>query len=717
MDFFEHQEKAKNKTGWLVFFFGIAVALIVLAVYLVAAVNFRISPPLEPEHWEISGLLRYWDPQLFVWVGGGTLLLILSGSLYKIKVLGDRGGEGVAEMFAGEYLHSGTRNADEKRLVNIVEEMSIAAGISVPRIYLMEGEGINAFAAGYSVNNAVIGVTRGCLQKLSRQELQGVIAHEFSHIINGDMKINIQLIGLLHGILLLSIVGRTLTRATSRGRGKGRGPLIAVGLSLMIIGSIGVFFGRLIKAGVSRQREFLADATAVQYTRDPGGIYGALKKISLDDHGSIVDNPASEEVAHLFFGNAVTSSFLGQAFGLLASHPPLKERMKRVLPTISHRDRESISSTDRAERVDRVDRVDRVELVEHSDPGWGGKVVGSSTFSSFGGDFTTNSSSSAADGATALSLGSIKPTESSSIEVGSLNKSGMDKAGVWMSNIPPSIASNLESPRGGASVLLSILLTRTHMAGGARGTTETNLLDKDSSEIWRKATDLMPEVKKLETEEILPLVDLSLFSIRNLSRRNLESIYSRTFSIEEFRDPDTLFDYMISSFIRARLMELTQPWSFSDPRGWDVLRYLGSISVIVSVLSRNGHPEDAPGAEKSFQYSIGVLSQQYPKEAKHLRFQKMIQRGVLDANDCTLKVFDSALFSMKDADPLLKKAFLKACYACIFRDKDLRAEELELFRAIAGVLNCPISPYLGGRGSQDGESVATSLEKKTRASG
>lgn len=711
MDFFEHQEKAKNKTVWLVFFFGVAVTLIVLAVYLVAAVNFRISPTLEPEHWEISGLLRYWDPQLFAWVGGGTLLLILSGSLYKIKVLGDRGGEGVAEMFVGEYLHSGTRNADEKRLVNIVEEMSIAAGISVPRIYLMEGEGINAFAAGYSVNNAVIGVTRGCLQKLSRQELQGVIAHEFSHIINGDMKINIQLIGLLHGILLLSIVGRTLMRATSRGRGKGRGPLIAVGLSLMIIGSIGVFFGRLIKAGVSRQREFLADATAVQYTRDPGGIYGALEKISLDDHGSIVDNPASEEVAHLFFGNAVTSSFLGQAFGLLASHPPLKERMKRVLPTISHRDRESISSTDQ------VERVDRVELVEHSDPRWAGEEVGSSTFSSFGGDFTASLSSSAADGVTALSLGSINHIESSSIEVGTLDKSGMDKAGDWLRNISPPIANNLESPRGGASVLLSILLTRTHMAGGARGTTETNLLDKDSSEIWRKAADLMPEVKKLETEEILPLVDLSLFSIRNLSRRNLEAIYSRTISIDEFRDPDTLFDYMISSFIRARLMELTQPRSFPDPRGWDVLRYLGSISVIVSVLSRNGHPEDMPGAEKSFQYSIGVLSQQYPKEAKHLRFQKMIQRGVLDANDCTLKVFDSALFSMKDADPLLKKDFLKACYACIFRDKDLRAEELELFRAIAGVLNCPISPYLGGRGTQDGESLATSLEKKTRASG
>lgn len=708
MDFFEHQEKAKNKTGWLVFFFGVAVTLIVLAVYLVAAVNFRISPTLEPEHWEISGLLRYWDPQLFAWVGGGTLLLILSGSLYKIKVLGDRGGEGVAEMFVGEYLHSGTRNADEKRLVNIVEEMSIAAGISVPRIYLMEGEGINAFAAGYSVNNAVIGVTRGCLQKLSRQELQGVIAHEFSHIINGDMKINIQLIGLLHGILLLSIVGRTLMRATSRGRGKGRGPLIAVGLSLMIIGSIGVFFGRLIKAGVSRQREFLADATAVQYTRDPGGIYGALKKISLDDHGSVVDNPASEEVSHLFFGNAVTSSFLGQAFGLLASHPPLKERMKRVLPTISHLDRESISSTD---------RVERVELVEHSDPGWEEEEVGSSTFSSFGGDFTANLSSSAVDGVTALSLGSINHIESSSIEVGTLDKSGMDKAGDWLRNISPPIANNLESPRGGASVLLSILLTRTHMDGGARGTTETNLVDKDSSEIWRKATDLIPEVKKLETEEILPLVDLSLFSIRNLSRRNLESIYSRTFSIEEFRDPDTLFDYMISSFIRARLMELIQPRSFSDPRGWDVLLYLGSISVIVSVLSRNGHPDDMPGAEKSFQYSIGVLSQQYPKEAKHLRFQKMIQRGVLDANDCTLKVFDSALFSMKDADPLLKKAFLKACYACIFRDKDLRAEELELFRAIAGVLNCPISPYLGGRGTQDGESLATSLEKMTRASG
>ncbi len=223
--------------------------------------------------------------------------------------------------------------------MNVVEEMAIAAGTPVPPVYLLENEeGINAFAAGHSPNDAVVGVTRGCVQTLSRDELQGVIAHEFSHILNGDMRLNLRLMGVLFGILLIGLTGYILLRSTSSYRVRvndrdddrgGRNVLPLIGLALYVIGYVGVFFANLIKAAVSRQREFLADASAVQFTRNPDGIAGALKKIGALSAGSAVREPRAAEASHMFFGNAGSA---GQLFGLLETHPPLVERIRRLDP-------------------------------------------------------------------------------------------------------------------------------------------------------------------------------------------------------------------------------------------------------------------------------------------------------------------------------------------------------------------------------------------------
>ena len=230
----------------------------------------------------------------------GTLALIGGGSLYRVASLAG-GGHSVAEMMGGRPLSSQTTDPDERKILNVVEEMAIAAGTPVPPVYLLEQEdGINAFAAGYAPGDAVIGVTRGCIQDLTRDELQGVIAHEFSHILNGDMRLNIRLIGALYGILLISMTGWIIFRSTAYGNSygsrrdgdrRGSNPWPLVGLALYVLGYIGVFFGNLIKAAVSRQREFLADASAVQFTRNPDGIAGALKKIGALAEGSRVQRP------------------------------------------------------------------------------------------------------------------------------------------------------------------------------------------------------------------------------------------------------------------------------------------------------------------------------------------------------------------------------------------------------------------------------------------
>ncbi len=336
MDFFEHQEVARRSTRRLVVLFSIAVIAIVIAVNLAATALYlgflmpagtaRAAAALPTGFYFVNTLI--------------VLGLIGSGTLYKMSSL-SAGGAAIANLVDAREVDMTTRDLLDRRLINVVEEMAIASGVAVPRVYVMDNEtAINAFAAGHSINDAVIAVTRGTLTRLSRDELQGVIAHEFSHVLNGDMRLNLRLIGVLHGLLIVALAGRLLLELSGRSRGgssssSGRsGNALAVlffaGVALWILGYIGVFFGRLIKAAVSRQREFLADASAVQFTRNPDGIGGALRKIGglteATGLGTRIDHPQAEALSHLFLG-AARPSFVR---GLFATHPSLEERVQRI---------------------------------------------------------------------------------------------------------------------------------------------------------------------------------------------------------------------------------------------------------------------------------------------------------------------------------------------------------------------------------------------------
>ena len=273
---------------------------------------------------------------MFLWVTLGTLAVILLGSLYKISELSS-GGEGVALMLGGRAVDPQTTDLAERRLLNVVEEMALASGIPVPPVYIMDQErGINAFAAGHRPGDAVVAVSAGCLRFLTREELQGVMGHEFSHILNGDMRLNLRLVGVVYGILVLAIVGYYLMRSAAYGGDRRDSPAayaFIIGLVLVVFGYLGVFLGNLIKAAVNRQREFLADASAVQFTRYPGGIAGALKKIGGLADGSRIREAHAHEVSHMFFGDAFAGSF----FNLLATHPPLAARIRALEPDFDGR--------------------------------------------------------------------------------------------------------------------------------------------------------------------------------------------------------------------------------------------------------------------------------------------------------------------------------------------------------------------------------------------
>jgi len=328
MDFFAHQDRARRHTTRLVVLFAIAVVLIVLAVNAVIGLAAGMLGVTT------TGTAAPAAPVLYGGVTFATLAVIGAGTLYRLLQLRG-GGAAVAAMVGARPVATDTGDPLERRLLNVVEEMALAAGMPVPDVFVIPGEaGINAFAAGYRSDQAVVAVTRGTLEQLSRDELQGVVAHEFSHIFNGDMRLNVRLLGFLNGILVIGLIGMHLLRGTGRvhsSRSDARGASVAmiVGAGLAVIGYIGVLFARLIKAAVSRQREFLADASAVQYTRNPHGIAGALDKIRRASAGSLIANAQAEQLSHMFFSMALEPRFFSR---LLATHPPLEERIRRIDP-------------------------------------------------------------------------------------------------------------------------------------------------------------------------------------------------------------------------------------------------------------------------------------------------------------------------------------------------------------------------------------------------
>lgn len=338
MNFFEHQDRARKQTGRLVLLLTIAVVCLVTITSLALGWLWRHlgEPALH-----LTSRASLPDPELYLSVAAVIVGVVVLGALYK-QVQLSAGGKVVAESLGGRLLNLSASNADERRLLNVVEEMALASGSPVPPVYVLEDGSINAFAAGLTPRDAVIGITRGAIEQLDRNELQGVIAHEFSHIHHGDMLLNTRLTALLHGMLLLGLIGGMLLRGwseTSTGvrissrsssndkNGGGSVVLLVIGAGvvLYVLGYVGTFFGQLIKASVSRQREFLADASAVQFTRDPSTIAGALKKIGGNPLGALLSAPRAAEFSHMYFGDGVGSSWFD-------THPPLKDRIRRVDP-------------------------------------------------------------------------------------------------------------------------------------------------------------------------------------------------------------------------------------------------------------------------------------------------------------------------------------------------------------------------------------------------
>ncbi len=621
MDFFQNQEKARRKTKLLVVYFAICVAMIIVGVYFVVWVFFFFMES-ESKTQELAGW--WWHSENFIWISLLTLVIVSAGSLYKIWRLSS-GGKAIAEQMGGRLIHPSTQDLQERKALNVVEEMAIASGTAVPPVFLLEKEGgINAFAAGFTGADAAIGLTRGTLDLLNRDELQGVIAHEFSHIGNGDMRLNIRLMGVLHGLVVLAIVARILMRT----RGK-KNPLPLLGLLLFILGYIGIFWGRLIKASISREREFLADAASVQYTRNPEGLAGALKKIGGWMQNSYLQSEKAEEASHLFFSNALKG-------GGFATHPPLIERIKRLDPSFNG----VFSPVSKA-----VVQENPESLRKKLGPQAGGKI-------------------------------SLDPKAAVN-RIGQVAAGHMAFAAQLVENFHASLKANLEEAFGARAVVFALLMSHDSQVE----TAQWELLRRRLSGVdIQELQKIAPKVRNLGAEARLPLMDMTLPALRELSDRQYQDFRA---VVNELVEADSKLD--LTEFVLEQvLLKHLDPYFKSIPV--PPIRYKSFHSVkaesgiLFSCLAHFGNPSEGAA-----------------REALKKGLQKLPpgnELSLLPRDQADLKALEGALAKLNQSSPPVKKLLLTACAACVGADGLVTLEEAEILRGIADALDCPMPPFI-----------------------
>lgn len=645
MDFIGDQDKARRRTGVLVLLFSLAVLFTIGAIYFLVTASLIFSTSED----ELAR--SWWQPMVLLYAGGATLSVILIGSLVKMSQLSS-GGQVVAEALGGHLIHPDSRDPEERRVLNVVEEMAIASGCPVPPVYLIDDNSINAFAAGYTFDSAVIGVTRGCASTLTRDQLQGVMAHEFSHIVHGDMRLNIRLTGVIFGIMAIGFIGFVLFRFigpsmlySRGGSGKDNGAAVGLGvmvagIALIIVGAIGTMCGRLIQAAVSRQREFLADASAVDYTRNPKGIAGALRRIGGLDDGNTLKQSAASEYQHFFFTSALSTMF--------STHPPLEQRIERI----ENRPFEGEAMTD------------NVDVPAE------GLSAAAAGFAAGGAAKGRNLQMRSAD--------SVRETLS---HLGTPDPVHLAYARAVLSLIPDKIREAVHDPIGAQATCLLLLVDSDKAVSKKQGQLLEDRLDKTLRHELVRLNPIVITAVQRSPELRMVLVDMAMPALSRLPSEHLDIFLM---AIQDMIHADghlDRFEWLLGRLLVRHVDHLRRGSSKEkNPR-----RPLKTMTVearlILAMIAWSGaRSEDQ--AVASFRASAGAAG-----------------LGNLDfpsRSDCSIPSLERALDSLsllrfKDRGILLQAAVEGVC-----EDGMVTLAEVELLRALSSALDCPMPPVLPG---------------------
>ncbi len=619
MDFFEKQAQAQLKTKWLIVYFILAVIGIIAVLQIVFSLLLSRS------------LL---DPEVLAYVSGGVIVVVTLGSVIKTAEL-SQGGRVVATMLGGQLVDQNTRDLAERKLLNVVEEMALASGLPVPEIYVLPDETINAFAAGHGPGDTAIGVTRGCITQLTRDELQGVIGHEFSHILHGDMKLNIRLMGLLAGIVGLAMLGRVMLdigrfmpgdggrdRRDNNNNGPNIGMIILLGgIALFLVGWIGVFFGSLIKAAVSRQREFLADASAVQYTRNPEGISNALWKIG--KFHSKLSSPRASEASHLYFGNGIGDPWSS----LFATHPPLEERIKAIEPNFE---------------------PDKLQQMAPEDEG---------------GTLSDSSESPAMGFASGGGGRAVPPPIPAAIPAASI-----------MASLPAFAVQSVRNAHDACAFVYALLLDEDDDIRNA----QLAGIKADAS-LRTEALALFGRRKEISLSQRLPLVDLVIPTLRQLSPEQYALFRADVRHLVDSDAKINLFEYALQKTLLRHLDLFFTRSTGAKVKFKSLPPLLPDVSLLLSSLAYVG---DSTAEARDAAFAAGVRellinSATYPLKRK---------------DGCDLNLIDKALDNIALAAPDVKRTVLAACRSTVANDGVVALVEFELIRAMADALDCPLPP-------------------------
>ncbi|HPF26349.1 MAG TPA: M48 family metallopeptidase [Steroidobacteraceae bacterium] len=621
MDFYARQASARRQTRWLLAGFLLAVVLVVIAVDLVVAAAVRQQSDQPVGH-------AIFVTTLF------TLAIITGASIFRTFTLRDGGGA-VARGLGGTRVDRGSSDPAHQRLLNVVEEMTIASGVPMPEVYVLENEsGINAFAAGHTPANAAVAVTQGALQRLSRDELQGVIAHEFSHVLNGDMALNIRLMGWLFGLLAIAVIGRTVLRHSSGGGDsrRGHGGILVLAFAIMAIGYIGLFFGRVLQAAVSRKREQLADASAVQFTRNPQGLKGALVKIGGLGDGSRLVTADGEEVAHMLFAT-------GQVRRLLATHPPLIERIQALDPSFKVTDFERTAAL--AQR-----------------------------------EYLGVSAATSDAGLPASGLHGDVSAEPRRIadQVGKPETVHVRHAAELRADVPAAVAAAATSPELALPMLLASLFgAQPEVAARQREI----VVQSFGSAVLPAIDSCRATLRTVSDQLRLPILQLLFPTLRRLTLADRRRLFRTVNLLARIDGQTDVFECALALMLGSALNdELIGTRRFTTRT---TAQLTAPVAVVFSVLATHGTASET-AARRSYEAGLGVV---LPRE-----------RPPYQIIGNWPQQFANALQALQSLHPYGKRALVEGLVKTIAHDERLSTAEAELLRTVCAVLRCPLPPLL-----------------------
>jgi Zn-dependent protease with chaperone function len=641
LNFFDAQDRARKATRWLVVVYFFATALIVLGVTLV--VGFALFSTSVDGYRYSPGEMLAANPVPLLTTAAVTTLFIIGASIYKTMVLSAGGGQ-VARQMGGTLVPADVADPLRRRLRNVVEEIAIASGVPVPEIYVLEEESsINAFAAGYAPGDAAIAVTRGTLELLDRDELQGVVAHEFSHILNGDMRLNIRLMGVLFGILVLGLMGRMIVRGGYHGRlltsrrDKGAPVVLLIGLGVAILGWIGVFFARLIKAGVSRQREYLADASAVQFTRQTDGIANALKKIGGYKEASYIRAADPEEISHMLFGSGARFT------GLFATHPPLADRIRAIDPSFRESDYP--------------------------------KVVPVSVSDRMAGDLAGTMAAAAAP---AYAIPPADLPASVAASAGNPNAQDIAYAHQIRQSIPEALYDAAHSAELAYLLVIALIIDRGHEHRDRQLRLAEEQLGGERARIVARLHD---EVSSMSADYRLPLLEITFPALKLRPVAQLEYLVELAGRLIDVDGQVDLYEYCFYRVLRISLGQAVNPAQSPGPRRKARHELRQAAIDLLTVVADYGH-DDAASSEDAFNAGkayFGKWAQKYSYQSKQ---------------HYTLRALERSLDLLTALNGKGRQLILKAVTTVVVHDGNVTANETGLIRAICASLDVPLPPLI-----------------------